>query len=94
MTGIRRAEADRLQIERTISVLEGVIDLLYDGNWWTTDKIARVLNVSRALVEKAMNFYSWFGAVKYWREKGVVKMSEKMLELDRSQIPLIPTIVN
>ena len=88
---ITQAEADDLQIEEILDVLNEFMDLLYDGNWWTTDQISQALNVSKDLVEKTADFYSWFGAVKYWREKGVVKMSDKLLKLDRSQIPLIPT---
>lgn len=43
MIRVSQAEADDLQIGNTISVLDAFMDLLYDGDWWSIDKIANTL---------------------------------------------------
>lgn len=87
-----KEEEDGRTFKNSGSFLYKLADLLYDGNYWTIEKIAHALKVPRASVELAVNFYAEIGVVKYWRTQDIVKMSDKLLKYERLDVnTIIPT---
>jgi len=55
-------------------VVNKFLDLLQDGDWWTTDKMACELDTSKCVVEKLCNSCAGCGFIRCWRGKGIIKM--------------------
>jgi CheY-like chemotaxis protein len=72
-------EAEKIRQREVMGVLDGFMDRILDGDWWTIGKMARELNTSKYVVEKGAQFYAKRGIIKYWRGKGIFKISEDFL---------------